>query len=159
MVTRRDRTERAVRALLEQVSDPDIPIMSIADIAILRDVTVTQRGSVVVTVTPTYSGCPALEMIKEDIVSTLADGGFDEVSVHVVHAPAWTTDWMSQDAKAKLAANRIAPPGPVGVVAEVLCPSCASGSVTLVSEFGSTACTSIMVCTTCREPFDHFKPI
>ncbi len=152
-------TELEARTLLERVCDPDIPFLSITDIAILRDVVVSQRGAVTVTVTPTYSGCPALEMIKDDIVSTLTEGGFDDVNVVVVYAPAWTTDWMSQTAKAKLAANRVAPPGPVGVVAEVLCPACSSSNVDTVSEFGSTACKSIMVCTSCLEPFDRFKPI
>jgi ring-1,2-phenylacetyl-CoA epoxidase subunit PaaD len=89
----------------------------------------------------------------------LTNGGFIHVDVEVIHSPAWTTEWMSDKAKEKLAANRIAPPGPLGVVAEVLCPVCSCDTVRTVSEFGSTACKSLMVCTECGEPFDYFKAI
>lgn len=149
-----------IRDLLEQVVDPDLPFLSIADIAILRDVEVTADRSVTVTITPTYSGCPALGVITEDIVSVLAEGGFHNVEVVTTHAPAWTTEWMSTDAKRKLADNLIAPPDSVlAVVPEVLCPLCSSHDVNTVSEFGSTACKSLMVCTACKEPFDYFKAI
>ncbi len=149
-----------VRDLLERVVDPDLPFLSIADIAILRDVAVSDDGAVTVTITPTYSGCPAMGVITEDIVTVLTEGGFDDVLVHTVYAPAWTTEWMSDEAKAKLADNHIAPPDSVvAVIPEVLCPLCSSDSVRTVSEFGSTACKSIMVCTRCGEPFDYFKAI
>ncbi|MEN8040649.1 MAG: 1,2-phenylacetyl-CoA epoxidase subunit PaaD [Actinomycetota bacterium] len=148
------------RVLLERVVDPDLPFLSIADIAILRDVAVSDEGAVTVTITPTYSGCPAMDTIREDVHSVLAEGGFGEVEVKTVYAPAWTTEWMSEDAKRKLARNSIAPPDSVlAVVPEVLCPLCSSESVNTVSEFGSTACKSIMVCTECGEPFDYFKAI
>ena len=145
--------------MLERVVDPDLPFLSIEDIAILRDVQVTPDGVVKVTITPTYSGCPAMDVIISDITSVLTNGGFVAVDVDVVHSPAWTTDWMSDGAKEKLAVNRIAPPGPLGVVAEVLCPLCSSDMIRTVSEFGSTACRSLMVCTECGEPFDYFKAI
>lgn len=151
--------EAEVRRLLESVVDPDIPFLSIADIAILRDVSVAESGSVTVTITPTYSGCPAMGVITDDIGTALRSGGYQDVSVDLVYSPAWTTEWMSTEAKSKLAANRIAPPGPLGVAAEVLCPSCSSDEVRIASQFGSTACKSLMVCTTCGEPFDHFKAI
>ncbi len=152
-------TEVNARDALVAVVDPDIPFLSIEDIAILRDVTLGEDGRVRVVITPTYSGCPALGVITEDIVSVLTSAGFTDVAVDVVYSPAWTTEWMSPQAREKLAANRIAPPGPVGVVDEVLCPVCSSDDVRTVSQFGSTACKSIMVCTSCGEPFDHFKAI
>ena len=149
-----------VRALLDRVVDPDLPFLSIADIAILRDVRLSDEGAVTVTITPTYSGCPAMETIRSDISTVLGEGGFDDVTIETVFAPAWTTEWMSHDAKRKLAENLIAPPDSViAIVPEVLCPLCSSDNVRTVSEFGSTACKSIMVCTQCGEPFDYFKAI
>ena len=145
--------------MLTRVVDPDLPFLSIEDIAILRDVEVSDDGAVTVTITPTYSGCPAMDVIVSDVRSVLVNGGFGPIEVDVVHSPAWTTEWMSDEAKEKLAANRIAPPGPLGVVAEVLCPMCSSDTIRTVSEFGSTACKSLMVCTECGEPFDYFKAI
>lgn len=159
VITEASRIDRA-RHVLESVVDPDLPFLSISDIAILRDVRISDTGSVTVTITPTYSGCPAMETIRSDIRTVLDAGGFDDVTVETVFAPAWTTEWMSNDAKRKLAENRIAPPDSVlAIVPEVLCPLCASDSVRTVSEFGSTACKSIMVCTQCGEPFDYFKAI
>jgi len=149
-----------VRELLDRVVDPDIPFLTISDIAILRDVEISDSGAVTVTITPTYSGCPAMETITSDIHAVLSEGGFVDVTVDTAYAPAWTTEWMSDDAKRKLAQNRIAPPDSVlSVVPEVLCPLCTSGNINTVSEFGSTACKSLMVCTDCGEPFDYFKAI
>jgi ring-1,2-phenylacetyl-CoA epoxidase subunit PaaD len=149
-----------VRELLDRVVDPDLPFLSIDDIAILRDVVISKDGHVTVTITPTYSGCPAMGAITEDIVTVLAEGGFESVCVETAYSPAWTTEWMSDDAKRKLLENRIAPPDSVlAVVPEVLCPLCSSDDIRTVSEFGSTACKSIMVCTQCGEPFDYFKAI
>jgi len=159
VITMASRVDRVLE-LLESVVDPDLPFLSIADIAILRDVEIAEDGAVKVKITPTYSRCPAMEMIRSDIRAVLAEGGFDEVIVETVYAPAWTTEWMSADAKRKLAENRIAPPDSVlAIVPEVLCPLCSSDAVRTVSEFGSTACKSIMVCTQCGEPFDYFKAI
>ncbi len=152
-------TAADVRSALERVVDPELPFLSIADLAILRDVAVNPDGLVTVTITPTYSGCPVTAVISEDIVTVLSQDGFSDVQVDIVHRPPWTTEWMSEEAKAKLAANRVAPPGPLGVVAEVLCPLCSADTVKTVSEFGSTACKSLMVCTSCGEPFDRFKTI
>jgi ring-1,2-phenylacetyl-CoA epoxidase subunit PaaD len=153
------RTEPDVRSMLSRVVDPDLPFLSIQDIGILRDVVVSRGDEVKVTITPTYSGCPAMNVIIEDIASVLTNAGFKDVEVEVAYAPAWTTEWMSHEAKMKLSANRIAPPGPLGIVAEILCPVCTSDAIRTVSEFGSTACKSLMACTRCGEPFDYFKAI
>lgn len=153
------RTEADARMMLGRVVDPDLPFLSIDDIGILREVVVSGGDAVTVTITPTYSGCPAMDVIVEDIQSVLTNGGFANVDVDIVYAPAWTTEWMSPEAKMKLSENRIAPPGPLGIVEEILCPVCSSDVTRTVSEFGSTACKSLMVCTRCGEPFDHFKAI
>ena len=156
VVTATDRAD--VQAVLDDVHDPEIPALSIADIGMLRSVAEEPDGTVVVTITPTYSGCPALEVIQDDIVVALANAGFT-ARVDVSYNPPWTTEWMSDDAKRRLRESGIAPPGPLGVVEEVLCPNCSSGTGRVVSEFGSTACKRLLVCTTCGDPFDHFKEI
>lgn len=145
--------------LLDRVVDPEIPVLTIADLGILREVAVDEHGAVTVTITPTYSGCPALGVIEEDIRTTLADAGYDRVTVRTTLTPAWTTDWMNEDARRKLAEYGIAPPGEIAAPSAVVCPQCAAGDVRLVSEFGSTACKALMVCERCGEPFDHFKEL
>lgn len=160
MVMATVQTADEVRALLDEVVDPDIPALTIADIGILRGVTVDGSGRVEVTITPTYSGCPALAVMEEDIVAVLGRHGITDVSVEVTHSPAWTTEWMTPEAKAKLIGFGIAAPGSVlDVVPEVLCPRCSSSSASQISEFSSTACKSLWVCTSCHEPFDYFKAI
>lgn len=155
----------AVRDLLEQVTDPEIPVLTIADLGILRDVHVDDSGHVEVVITPTYSGCPAMDVIRHDIETLLAERGHDDVSVRTVLAPAWTTDWMSDEGRRKLQEFGIAPPtgrasaGPVLVQLTPACPHCGSHDTRLVSRFGSTACKALHVCSTCSEPFDHFKVI
>ncbi len=149
-----------VREMLEEVVDPDIPVLTIADIGILRKVDVREDGAVTVSVTPTYSGCPAMAVIEEDIIAALGNGGVSDVVVEMTHFPVWTTDWMSPEAKRKLAGFGIAPPdSTLAIVPEILCPRCSSSGVAKVSEFGSTACKSLWVCAACREPFDYFKAI
>lgn len=133
------------------VSDPEIPVLTISDLGILREV--GMEGEVlVVTITPTYSGCPAMRQISDDIELALGKVGFDPVLVRTVHDPSWTTDWMTEAGKSKLAAFGIAPPG-----REVLCPRCAANDSRMVARFGSTACKALMVCSSCGEPFDYFK--
>jgi len=145
--------------------DPELPVVTIADLGILRDVTEDDQGRVHVQITPTYSGCPAMETIRTDLVEALTIAGFRQVDVEFVLAPAWTTDWMSDEAKEKLAAHGIAPPerrggdGPVVLELTVRCPRCGSPDTRESSRFGSTACKSLWVCRACREPFDHFKAI
>ena len=149
----------SLEELLAEVVDPEIPVLTIADLGMVRGISADDDGGVTVAITPTYSGCPALGVIEEDIVAVLTDAGYDRVTVETVFSPAWTTDWMTEDAKRKLNEYGIAPPGAVDAEpAPVLCPRC-SGAANLVSEFGSTACKALMVCTGCGEPFDHFKAI
>ncbi|MCU1587158.1 MAG: phenylacetate-CoA oxygenase subunit PaaJ [Frankiales bacterium] len=153
-------TAAEVRAVLDGVTDPEIPVLTIADLGILRDVTV-DGDAVRVTITPTYSGCPAMDEIRADITTALAAHGWDEVVVDLVLSPAWTTDWMTDEGRRKLAAYGIAPPrrgGPVDLVLGGLtCPQCGSRDTEQLSRFASTACKSMWRCRTCREPFDHFK--
>lgn len=156
----------AVRAVLSVVTDPEIPVLTIEDLGVLRDVTVGDDGRVEVTITPTYSGCPALDSMRDDVLRVLADAGYADAEVRTVLAPAWTTDWMSDDGRRKLAEFGIAPPGPAaggahGPVAVdlVRCPRCGSADTRLVSRFGSTSCKSLRACRRCLEPFDHFKPL
>ena len=152
-------TRTSVLELLDTVVDPEIPVLTIADLGILRDVDI-EGDHVTVTITPTYSGCPAMEHIEGEIVRTLTDAGIAAASVKRSYTPAWTTDWMSDEARAKLAGISIAPPPPTDAVQlAVLCPQCGSGESRTVSEFGSTACKALMVCSSCGEPFDRFKAI
>jgi ring-1,2-phenylacetyl-CoA epoxidase subunit PaaD len=153
-----------VRAIVADVADPEVPVLTIDDLGILRDVILTSDGHISVTITPTYSGCPAMEAIRSDIAGALADHGFHDVSVQLVLAPAWTTDWMSEAGKQKLLAYGIAPPQPrtgsaVMVSLSLRCPQCGSPDTRELSRFGSTACKALWVCTSCQEPFDHFKAI
>lgn len=152
------------RDLVADVLDPELPHVTIAELGILRDVTV-EDGRVVVTITPTYSGCPAMEAIAADVQAALRAAGVDG-EVRSVLAPAWTTDWITASGRAKLAEAGIAPPaqvgrpgGPVPLELSIRCPQCGSTATRLVSRFGSTACKSLRVCSDCAEPFDHFKPL
>jgi len=152
--------ERALAAL-EAVTDPEIPVLTIADLGVLRDVTV--RGETVeVTITPTYSGCPAMNLITLEIETALARAGIN-ARVHTSLSPAWTTDWLSDAARAKLAAFGIAPPEHTASrralfgEARPACPHCGSADTEQISEFGSTACKSLHRCRACREPFEAFK--
>ncbi len=147
-----------VRAALAEVVDPEIPVLTIEDLGVLRDVAVGDDGAVEVTITPTYSGCPAMDVIRADVERTLADHGFPGARVRTVLAPAWTTDWMSDAGRRKLAEAGIAPPGQASVEL-IRCPRCGSADTRLVSRFGSTACKAIRACNRCLEPFDHFKRI
>ena len=163
-------TETA-RGLAGQVADPEIPVLTIEDLGILRDVVVDDDGNVEVTVTPTYSGCPAMDVIRDEVTRTLREHGYGEVRVRTVLAPAWTTDWLSAEGRAKLAAYGIAPPGQPGRAGPVLvqlatgprepvaCPRCGSADTREVSRFGSTACKAHHTCRACLEPFDHFKTL
>ena len=143
--------------------DPELPVVTIEDLGILRDVTEDDQGRVHVQITPTYSGCPAMETIRHDLVEALSGAGYQQVAVEFVLSPAWTTDWLTDEARAKLAAYGVAPPaarvadGPVPLTLSVRCPQCGSLDTRESSRFGSTACKSLWVCQSCREPFDHFK--
>jgi ring-1,2-phenylacetyl-CoA epoxidase subunit PaaD len=144
------------------VVDPEIPVLTIADLGVLRDVAVTD-GRVEVAITPTYSGCPAMNMIALEIELALEREGFGRAKVRTVLSPAWTTDWMSDDGRRKLREYGIAPPqagsGRRALFGEqqVACPRCGSDNTELLSEFGSTSCKALWRCKSCREPFDYFK--
>jgi ring-1,2-phenylacetyl-CoA epoxidase subunit PaaD len=152
-------------AVAGAVPDPEIPVLTIEDLGILRDVAVDDRGRVHVQITPTYSGCPAMDAIRADVVEALEREGYAEVRVELVLSPAWTTDWMSEEGRRKLEEYGIAPPepqpadGPVPLSLSLRCPQCGSPDTRELSRFGSTACKSLWVCNACREPFDHFKSI
>ncbi len=145
----------AIEGILGSVTDPEIPVLTIAELGILRSVEV-EGNRVVVTITPTYSGCPAMAQIEADIVSALAREGIDEVEVRTTYSPAWSTDDISEEGRSKLEAFGIAPPVPED---EVLCPRCRADSPRLMARFGSTACKALMVCGSCGEPFDYFKEL
>jgi len=145
-----------------RVVDPEIPVLTIADLGVLRDVTVDE-GRIEVTITPTYSGCPAMNMITLEIELALEREGFRDSKVRTVLAPAWTTDWMSEAGRRKLREYGIAPPQAGSSRRalfgkdEVACPQCGSDDTEVLSEFGSTSCKALWRCRTCREPFDYFK--
>jgi ring-1,2-phenylacetyl-CoA epoxidase subunit PaaD len=144
------------------VCDPEIPVLTIADLGVLREVRVEQ-GRVEVAITPTYSGCPAMNMIALEIETALARAGIAPARVTTVLAPAWTTDWMSEAGRAKLKEYGIAPPQAAGSrralfgALEIACPQCGSVDTEQLSEFGSTSCKALWRCKSCREPFDYFK--
>ena len=145
-----------------QVVDPEIPVLTIADLGVLRDVVVTDDG-VEVTITPTYSGCPAMNMIALEIEFALEREGIRNPVIRTVLSPAWTTDWMSEQGREKLREYGIAPPVAGGGrralfgEQEVMCPQCGSANTEVLSEFGSTSCKALWRCRSCREPFDYFK--
>ena len=147
-----------LRQILNEVVDPEIPVLTIGDLGILRDVTEDPDGSVRVTITPTYSGCPAMDHLRTEIERVLHENGWSRVEVVTTFQPAWTTDWMTPDAREKLTEYGIAAPRP-DATAAILCPRCKADDSRLVSEFGATACKALRVCSSCGEPFDHFKEI
>lgn len=158
-------------AVAASVVDPELPMLTLRDLGVLRDVEVTDDGAVIAAITPTYSGCPAMATMRDDLVRALQDAGFVDVRVRVALEPAWTTDWITPAGRTALASAGISPPGAaprrVGPVALALaptaraisCPQCSSRSVELTSEFGSTACKALYRCLDCLEPFDHVKEI
>ncbi len=165
-----ERIERAW-AVLDTVPDPEVPAVSVRDLGIVRDVVATAQGLEVV-LTPTYSGCPAVEAIERDVIDALTDAGLAPVQVRLQRAPAWTTDWISEAGRRKLREYGIAPPGPAAAphgvamrwmprrtAAPLACPRCESHSTERLSAFGSTACKALYRCRACGEPFEHFKPI
>ena len=159
------RTGPELREVLAQVMDPEIPVLTIEDLGVLRDVHL-EGGRVVVTITPTYSGCPAMDEIRADVRTALRAAGHDDVEVRTVLAPAWTTDWMTESGRQALREAGIAPPAPrdggpvlvpLGRPHVVACPQCGSADTEELTRFGSTSCKAMWRCRTCREPFDHFR--
>jgi ring-1,2-phenylacetyl-CoA epoxidase subunit PaaD len=163
-----ETTRATAWRLAASVPDPEVPVVTIEDLGILRAVEVDDDGRVQVRITPTYSGCPAMETIRADIVRVLTEHGYHDVTVDFVLSPAWTTDWMTDEGRRKLREYGIAPPqpprpdvtdGPVPLALTLRCPQCGSPDTRELSRFGSTACKSLWVCNACAEPFDHFKAI
>jgi ring-1,2-phenylacetyl-CoA epoxidase subunit PaaD len=161
----------AAYAIAAEVTDPELPMLTLEDLGVLRDVHTDGDGSVRVTITPTYSGCPAMATMRDDLQHRLLSAGFQQVDVVVSLSPAWTSDWITQRGRDALAEHGISPPGaarrvdgPVALTLtpmrrDVRCPRCGSAEVALTSEFGSTACKAMYRCESCLEPFDHVKEI
>jgi ring-1,2-phenylacetyl-CoA epoxidase subunit PaaD len=162
---------RGAAEVVATVTDPELPVLTLADLGVIREVAETADG-VVVSITPTYSGCPAMEAIRDDIVAALHDAGYPRARVRTVLDPAWTTDWISEAGRAKLAGAGIAPPGrapkraagPVPLLlgvrgAAVACPQCGYPDSEVIAAFSATACRDLRRCPSCREPFEHVKEI
>ncbi|MBG9375971.1 phenylacetate-CoA oxygenase subunit PaaJ [Panacibacter sp. DH6] len=165
MTSAKETTIEATWKILQTVNDPEVPVLSVVDLGIIRKVEV-DNDTITVTVTPTYSGCPATEVINMSIRLALIENGFNHVTIKTALSPAWTTEWMSSAGKEKLRAYGIAPPKPMqsvctpGLFQEeeaIQCPHCNSYHTRPVSRFGSTACKALYQCEDCQEPFDYFK--
>jgi len=160
-------TAEDILAILHEVKDPEVPVIDVVELGIVRGVEFV-GDRLVVKVTPTYSGCPATQVIEREIIAALRRHGFEQVEVKTVFNPPWTTDWIAEEGRQKLKAYGIAPPGKAaevelvtlgGPTRTVPCPYCGSSNTKRESEFGSTACKSIHVCDGCHQPFEHFKAI
>ncbi len=159
-------TKEAILETLEKVTDPEIPVLSIVDMGLIRDIQLTEN-QIEVVITPTYSGCPAMNVIEIEILATLQMNGFENVKVTTVLSPAWTTDWLTERGRQQLLEYGIAPPARGTVDKHVLfqedrvvaCPQCNSINTKMISQFGSTACKAMYKCNDCLEPFDYFKCI
>jgi ring-1,2-phenylacetyl-CoA epoxidase subunit PaaD len=159
-----EQTRELIWAILETVTDPEVPVLSILDLGIVRKINIADNaplgdGVIEVIITPTYSGCPAMDMITVNIKKALAEHGYKNVKINSVLSPAWTTDWMSEAGKRKLKEYGIAAPDKRFTIAAdgVECPLCHSTHTQLISEYGSTACKALYQCKDCKEPFDYFK--
>jgi ring-1,2-phenylacetyl-CoA epoxidase subunit PaaD len=169
--TEKSDTVAKIWGLLSEVADPEIPVLSVVDLGIIRDVVLnpstdgsSREGSIVIT--PTYSGCPAMDMISMDIQLKLIEHGYKNIKINTILSPPWTTEWMSEAGKEKLKAYGIAPPNPKQMVCDtklfaeseaIQCPLCNSYHTKLISQFGSTPCKALYKCQDCKEPFDYFK--
>jgi ring-1,2-phenylacetyl-CoA epoxidase subunit PaaD len=156
-------TEKEIWAYLEEVSDPEIPVLTVVDLGVIRSVSLKENLCTIV-ITPTYSGCPAMKVIEEDIIALLKEKGIPNIKVELTLFPAWTTDWLTENGKNKLREYGIAPPenevDKSVLFAEptvVPCPLCKSKNTRMISQFGSTACKAHHQCNECLEPFDYFK--
>ncbi len=156
MVSAMSVSEAQIWDWLETVPDPEIPVISVVDLGVIRDVSVA-KDQVTVTITPTYSGCPAMAVISMDIETALTKNGVDNLNIQTRIAPAWTTDWLSEKGRARLEDFGIAPPQPAGGPSR--CPHCKSDQLEKISQFGSTPCKAQWRCKDCLEPFDYFKCI
>lgn len=148
-------TKDHILEILQKVTDPEIPVISIIDLGIVREVKL-HDSFIEVVITPTYSGCPAMLEIEKNIHNALKKEGLEDFRITTILSPAWTTDWMTEDGKKKLKAYGISPPNPTNPE-NVICPQCNSENTMLISQFGSTACKALYKCNNCLEPFDYFK--
>ena len=139
--------------LLNTVPDPEIPVISVVELGVIRDV-IFSENSYIISITPTYSGCPAVKAFQDDIKTCLKENDIENFELKIVYSPTWTTDWMTETTKEKLKKYGIAPPSET-----VICPQCDSKKTELISEFGATACKALYKCKDCLEPFEHFKCI
>jgi ring-1,2-phenylacetyl-CoA epoxidase subunit PaaD len=159
-------SNQKIFSLLSEIPDPEIPVISIVELGVIREVK-EEGKNIQVTITPTYSGCPAMKQMEDDVRKKLQDAGFEEVDIKTIYTPAWTTDWISPEAKEKLRKYGIAPPEEStsdksflsGKPKTVTCPRCGSKHTVMVSQFGSTACKALYKCKDCLEAFDYFKCI
>ena len=159
-------SNQQVMNFLHEIPDPEIPVIDIVELGVIREVSII-NNSAEITITPTYSGCPAMKQMEDDIKKKLIDKGFKEVKIKTIFHPAWTTDWITEEAKEKLNKYGIAPPEHTSIDKAVLlgkerivkCPRCTSTKTKIVSQFGSTACKALYQCSDCMEPFDYFKCI
>ncbi|MEV6997167.1 1,2-phenylacetyl-CoA epoxidase subunit PaaD [Streptomyces sp. NPDC093982] len=162
---------RRARHIADQVPDPELPMLTLADLGVLRDVELTEDGTVVASLTPTYSGCPAMAEMRADVAARLREAGYERVEIRTVLDPPWTSDWITPSGRRKLTEHGIAPPGPAprgaGPVALVLsptrqavtCPRCGSADTEETSRFAATSCKALWRCRACREPFEYVKEI
>jgi ring-1,2-phenylacetyl-CoA epoxidase subunit PaaD len=161
------QTKESVISLLSEIPDPEIPVITIVELGVIRDVIISDKETIEVIITPTYSGCPAMKQMEDDVRSKLAEHGFKNIKITTVYDPAWTTDWLSEEAKLKLQKYGIAPPEEsttdksflTGKPKHVTCPRCKSKNTVMISQFGSTACKALYKCNECLEVFDYFKCI
>jgi len=152
--------------LLSEIPDPEIPVISIVELGVIRDLKIEGKN-IEVKITPTYSGCPAMKQMEDDILKKLQEAGFEKITINTIYNPAWTTDWLSSEAKEKLRKYGIAPPEEsttdksflTGKPKSVTCPRCGSKQTVMISQFGSTACKALYQCKNCLEAFDYFKCI
>jgi ring-1,2-phenylacetyl-CoA epoxidase subunit PaaD len=167
----RDALRDKAMAVARTVTDPEMPMLTLEDLGVLRSVEVDDEGHVVVAITPTYTGCPAMATMRDDLVRSLAEAGLPDARVRVSLSPAWSSDWITERGRRALADHGLSAPGPAparsGPVAlsltptrrEIACPRCGSAQIELTSEFGPTACKALYRCTSCLEPFEHVKEI
>lgn len=161
------KTKEHILSLLSGIPDPEIPVISIIELGVIREVDIIDHTSISLKITPTYSGCPAMKQIEDDVRKKLSENGFTSIKINTIFSPAWTTDWLTPEAKNKLQKYGIAPPEHstedkswlTGKPKSVTCPRCKSKNTKLISQFGSTACKALYQCQDCLEPFDYFKCI
>ena len=160
-------SKEQILSLLSEIPDPEIPVISIIELGVIRDISIIDHASISLKITPTYSGCPAMKQIEDDVRKKLTENGFTNITIITIYSPPWTTDWINAEAKEKLRKYGIAPPENTtedkswltGKIKSIACPRCKSQNTKLISQFGSTACKALYQCSECLEPFDYFKCI